>query len=186
MILRQPLLSGLLSIGMVMTIAFPGSTRSAKVAYEMNLRSSPSVEGQRIDGLPEGTPLEVLKVVSSLDQNNPYWYYVRSTGRLRTEGWATSSLVSFNPSNQRYGTLIGQQNDVINIRSGPSLDNRVVHTGTLGDLITIGQSKFVPTNNSRTGYDWYVVTYPNGATGWVRGDLINIWPKGCIITCPYN
>lgn len=186
MTLRQQFLMGLWGIGMVMTIAFPGSARSAKVAYEVNLRSGPSVEAQRIDGLPEGTPLEVLKVVSSSDQNNPYWYYVRSTGRLKTEGWVTSSLVRFNASNQRYGTLMGQQDDVINIRSGPSLKDRVVHTGTLGDLITIGQSKFIPTNNSRTGYYWYPINYPNGATGWVRGDLIRVWPKGCIITCPEN
>jgi len=186
MTLRQQFLMGLLGIGMVMTIAFPGSARRAKVAYEVNLRSGPSVEAKRIDGLPEGTPLEVLKVVSSSDQNNPYWYYVRSTGRLKTEGWVTSSLVRFNASNQRYGTLIGQQDDVINIRSGPSLKDRAVHTGTLGDLISIGQSKFVPVNNSKAGYYWYYVTYFNGATGWVRGDLINIWPKDCIITCPAN
>ena len=53
MTLRQQFLMGLWGIGMVMTIAFPGSARSAKVAYEVNLRSSPSVESQWIDGLPE-------------------------------------------------------------------------------------------------------------------------------------
>ncbi len=187
MTLRQVLLVGLLAVGTVMAVALPGTARSAQITYEVNLRSGPSTTANRIDGLPKGTPLQVLKVIASNDRYHAYWYYVRSTGRLKTQGWVAGSYVSFDSSNQRYGTLAGQEGDVINIRSGPGLHHRIVHTGSMGDLVSVGQSKFVTTSrDSRAGYDWYPVTYPNGATGWVRSDLINLWPKDCIITCSDN
>jgi uncharacterized protein YgiM (DUF1202 family) len=177
---------GLLSLSAIGMTALPSMARPGSIDGQANLRSGPSMEADRIDGLPEGTPLEVLRIVPATSDNVRTWYYVRSTGNLRTEGWVTSNLVRFEVSNQNYGTLTGSEDDVINIRSAPNLQSQVVHTGVLGDLVKVGQSKFVPLGKGygRTGYRWYNVTYPNGSSGWVRGDLINVWPQGCIITCP--
>jgi Bacterial SH3 domain len=177
---------GLLSLSAIVLNALPSLARPALIDYEANLRSGPSMEADRIDGLPKGMPLEVLRIMPGIGQKIERWYYVRSTGDLHTEGWVTSSLVRFEASNQNYGTLAGSEGDVINIRSAPNLQSRVVHTGVLGDLVKVGESKFVPLGKDygRTGYRWYNVTYPNSASGWVRGDLINVWPQGCIITCP--
>lgn len=180
------LMVGLLSLGTIVVSAMPSMARPGFITFEANLRSGPSMNATRVDGLPEGTPLEILKIVPGTSHNVKHWYYVRSTGDLRTEGWVTSSLVRFQVSNQNYGTLAGNEDDVINIRSAPNLQSQVIHTGVMGDLVEVGQSKFVALGKGygRTGYYWYYITYPNGASGWVRGDLINVWPKGCIITCP--
>ncbi len=171
---------GLLSLSAMALNALPSMARPGSIDFQANLRSGPSMNADRIDGLPEGTPLEVLKIVPGTSHNIQYWYYVRSTGNLRTEGWVTSSLVRFEVSNQNYGTLAGSEGDVINIRVGPYLNSRIAHTGTMGDLVQVGDSYL------NAGYRWYNITYSNGASGWVRGDLINVWPQGCIITCPDN
>ncbi len=168
---------GLLSLGTIAITALPSMARPGFIHSEANLRSGPSTESDRIDSLPEGTPLEVLRMVVGTNHNMRTWYYVRSTGTLRTEGWITSSLVRFKSSNQNYGTLAGNEGDVINIRSTPNLWSQVIHRGENGDLVSVGESKFVPLSSDavRTGHRWYNITYPNGTSGWVRGDLINLW-----------
>ena len=181
MIFRNCVLVSLLSIGAVMSSAVPGMTRPATIDIEANLRSGPSINSSRIDGLPVGTSIEVLKIVNSQERYRGYWYYVKTNGRFQTEGWVSDSLVRFNASNQTYGALVGDADDVIYLRSAPRRSSEVLHTGTKGDLVVVGQSK-----RSNDGYPWYYVTFPNRSAGWVRGDLISVWPKGCIITCPAN
>jgi uncharacterized protein YgiM (DUF1202 family) len=185
MIFRKSLVVGLLSVTALMVAALPGMARPGTIDIEANVRSSASLQADVLDGLPVGTTVEVLKIVTEPERGD-YWYYLRSTGDLKTQGWVRSNLVRFKPSDQSYGTLAGEPGDVINIRSAPSTQGEVLHTGVLGDLVTVGRSKFVPLGDAygRTGYRWHYVTYPSGAAGWVRGDLISVWPKGCIITCP--
>jgi Bacterial SH3 domain len=178
MIVRKSLVVGLLSVTALMVAALPGMARPGTIDIEANVRADASLQAEVLDGLPVGTSVEVLKIVTEPTRGD-YWYYLRSTGRLKTQGWVRSNLVRLKPSNESYGTLAGESGDVINIRSAPSTQGEVLHTGVLGDLVTVGRSK-----NSDGGYRWHYVTYPNGAAGWVRGDLINVWPKGCIITCP--
>ncbi|MBD2326447.1 SH3 domain-containing protein [Alkalinema sp. FACHB-956] len=165
-----------------MVNALPGMTRPATIDSEgwgAMVRSGPSLKMRELGSLAHGAPVEVLKVTTTNDSDSGlYWYYVQSTGRSRAEGWVSGSLVRFKSSNQTYGTLAGSSNDVINIRSAPSLKGNVVHTGVVGDLVTVGRS------SRDAGYRWYHITYPNGSKGWVREDLISVWPQGCIITCP--
>jgi uncharacterized protein YgiM (DUF1202 family) len=172
----KSLMVGLLSLGTIAASALPGMARPGYIYSEANVRSAPSFNSRRVDGLPEGTPLEILRVVPGRGDGRT-WYYVHSTGQLRTEGWVSSNLVKFEPTGRQYGTLMGDDGDVINIRSSHSTDSRVKHTGTKGDFVEVGESKFIPLGQGygRTGYYWYYVTYPNGASGWVRGDLIAVW-----------
>jgi uncharacterized protein YgiM (DUF1202 family) len=169
---------GLLSLSAIAVSALPTMARPGSIYSGANLRAQPSVESQRIDSLPEGTPLEILQVIPARNSNARTWYYIRSTGNLRSEGWVSANLITVEPSDEIYGNLTGTAGDVINIRSAPNLESRVIHTGVRGDLVQVGESYL------QAGYRWYNVTYPNGASGWVRGDLINVWPQGCIITCP--
>jgi hypothetical protein len=170
MTFRKSLVIGLFSLSALIAGAMPSLARSATISYEANLRSGPSLYTSRIDGLPEGTPLEVMRIVADTDsETQSHWYYVRSTGRLKTEGWVTSSLVNFNASNRSYGTIAGEPGDVINIRSTPNLNGRVLHTGVMGDVVMLGDSKI-----DGNGYRWHYVIYPNQASGWVRADLISI------------
>jgi hypothetical protein len=164
------LVIGLLSLSAVISAALPSLARPATISYEANLRSGPSLYTSRIDGLPEGTPLEVMRIVADTNsETQSHWYYVRSTGRLKTEGWVTSSLVNFNASDRSYGTITGEAGDVINIRSAPNLNGKVLHTGVMGDVVMLGDSEI-----DNNGYRWHYVIYPNQAAGWVRADLISI------------
>ncbi len=178
MIFRKTIVTGLLTFIALATTALPGMTRSAAIdpaqRAGVNVRSAASISSSVIDGLAGGTPIEVLNI----SKNG--WYYIRSTGNIIIEGWVARELVRFNPSGSIYGTLNGNVGDTINIRSAPSTSSSILHTGIMGDLVSVGRSALV------NGDRWHVVVYPNGSTGWVRSDLISIWPKGCIITCPAN
>jgi hypothetical protein len=170
MTFHKNLVIGLLSLSALIAGALPSLARSATISYEANLRSGPSLYTSRIDGLPEGTPVEVMRILADTDsETQSYWYYVRSTGRLKTEGWVTSTLVKFNSRNFSYRTLVGDPGDVINIRSAPNLDGTVLHTGVVGDLVRLSESKI-----DRNGYRWHYVIYPNQAAGWVRADFISV------------
>jgi SH3-like domain-containing protein len=165
---------GLLSLGTIVISALPSMARPGYIYSEANVRSAPSVNARRIDGLPTGTPLEILRVDSGRDSRG--WYYVRSTGQLRTEGWVSSALVNFEQDGRQYGTLRGSDGDVINIRSEHNTGSRIKHTGMAGDLVEVGESRVGRSmRQSESGYTWYQVTYPNGASGWVRSDLISVW-----------
>ncbi len=178
MIFRKTIVTGLLSLAALGLQSLPSMARPAVVdpaqRAGINVRSGPSMNSSITDGLAAGTPIEVLNI--SPDR----WYFVRSNGRFPIEGWVASELVRFNPSGSIYGTLTGEPGDTINIRSAPSTASSILHTGVMGDLVSVGRSALV------NGDRWHVVVYPNGSTGWVRADLISIWPKGCIITCPDN
>ena len=179
MLLRNYVMAGLLGAGVLMAAALPGMARPGTINYPINVRSGPSSLTERVDGLPEGTPVEVLRLVRG--ERGSYWYYVRSTGDLRTEGWVDGFYVPFRSSSRTYGSLSGDSDDVINLRSDPSLNSEVLNTGLPGDIVTVGESR-----RGEAGYYWYYVTYPNQSAGWVRGDLISIWPKGCVVACKGN
>lgn len=178
MIFRKTIVTGLLSLATLAINALPSMARPATIdpaqRAGVNVRSGPSMNSDVTEGLAGGTPIEVLNISKNR------WYFVRSTGRFPIEGWVASELIRFNPSGSIYGTLNGNVGDTINIRSAPSTSSSILHTGVMGDLVSVGRSALV------SGDRWHVVVYPNGSTGWVRADLISIWPKGCIITCPDN
>jgi Bacterial SH3 domain len=168
MIFRKSLVVGLLSVGGLIASALPGVARPATIGIEANVRSAASLQANILDGLPVGTNVEVLNITFE-PKRGDYWYYLRSTGNLKTEGWVRSNLVNFNSTRETYGTLSGDRGDVINIRSAPTTQGKVLHTGVTGDLVTVGRAM-----TGDGGKRWYNVTYPNRSAGWVREDLISI------------
>jgi uncharacterized protein YgiM (DUF1202 family) len=179
MILRKSWLVGLCSVGAVMLAAMPGMARPATLDTDANVRSGASRRSPVEETLSKGAPVEVTNIVLGDDGN--YWYYVKSPIEGTASGWVRGDLVRFGSSQSRYGTLGGDRGDRINVRSGPGTDREILHYGLSGDLVTVGRSQY-----EYDGDFWYEVTFPNGASGWVREDLIAVWPKGCIITCPDN
>ena len=170
---------GLLSFGALMASALPAIARPATLIADTNLRTDPSLTATVSRVLPRGCNLEVLNI--RLADNGVYWYYVRSQVQGRAEGWVVSSLTEFEPSQKRYATLAGDRSDTINVRSAPNLNSNILHYGVPGDLVTVEES-----SQQFQGYRWHRVKFPSNATGWVREDLLSIWPQGCIITCPAN
>jgi uncharacterized protein YgiM (DUF1202 family) len=170
---------GLLSLGTMMTGSLPVMARPATVTTDSNIRSGASLKSPVLEVLPSGGEVEVLNIVLT---NRDYWYYVRPKVEGTAEGWVRSNLIRFKPSNLIYGTLAGDRDSKINVRSRPSLDGKILHYGLAGDLVIVGESQKVAGQR----HSWYRVTFPNQASGWVREDLLAVWPKGCIITCPDN
>ncbi|BAZ13483.1 hypothetical protein NIES4071_53220 [Calothrix sp. NIES-4071] len=167
----------ILSFGTLMTGALPVMARPATLTTDSNLRTDASLTASILEVLPPGSNVEVLNITAGSDGN--YWYYVRPEVEGTPDGWIRSNLVSFKPSSKSYATLVGSLGDKINVRSSPSLNSKILHYGLSGDLVTVEDS-YKESGN----YRWYRVKFPSNATGWVRQDLISVWPKGCIITCP--
>jgi hypothetical protein len=172
MIFCKSLVVGLLTVGGLIASALPGVARPATIGIEANVRSAASLEARVLDGLPVGTNVEVLNIFQEPEryqQQQHTWYYLRSSGRIKTEGWVRRELVNFGSTSESYGTLSADLDDVINIRSAPTTQGKILHTGVTGDLVTVGRAM-----TGDGGKRWYHVTYPNRSAGWVREDLISI------------
>jgi uncharacterized protein YgiM (DUF1202 family) len=177
MVLHKSWLMGLCSVGAVLLAAMPGMARPATLDTDANVRSRASLQAPVAEILSAGATVEVTNIVLADDGN--HWYYVQSAIEGTASGWVRSDLVRFESSQARYGTLGGDRGDRINVRSGPGTDRSILHYGLSGDLVKVGRTRY-------DGDVWYEVTFPNRASGWVREDLIAVWPKGCVITCPVD
>jgi SH3-like domain-containing protein len=172
---------GLATLGTIVTSSLPAIARPATLTTEdangrVNVRSAASVKSSVLETLKTGGGIEVLNIVQV---KGDYWYYVRSDIEGTAEGWVNSNFVRFKSSDQRFATLKGSRDERINVRSGPTTNSRATHYGLSGDLVSVGRLV-----RGDEGERWYYVTFPNQSSGWVRSDLLSIWPKGCIITCP--
>jgi uncharacterized protein YgiM (DUF1202 family) len=175
--LRTKATAGLLALGTLMTGILPAMARPATVTSTSNLRADASLRAPVEDVLPSGANVEVLNIRVGNDGN--YWYYAQPSVEGTLSGWIRSDLVSFNSSNKRYATLVGSRGSKINVRAAATLNSKALHYGLVGDLVTVEDS-YKTAGQSR----WYRVKFPSNASGWIREDLLSIWPQGCIITCP--
>jgi uncharacterized protein YgiM (DUF1202 family) len=179
MTLMTKLTAGLLTFGTLITGILPAMARPATLTSRSNLRTDASVTAPVEEILPSGSNLEVLNITIGKDGN--YWYYVQPEVEGTLSGWVRSDLVRFKPSNKRYATIAGNRGYKANVRTGANLRSKVLYNALSGDLVTVEDSY-----KEARQYRWYRVKFPNGVTGWVREDLLSIWPQGCIITCPVN
>lgn len=144
--------------------ALPAIARPATLYTHTNVRSGASLNAPVREVLAPGGTVEVLNIATGSD--GKAWSYVRSNIEGTEEGWVRSDLLNFQGSNRDYGILLGQPGDRINIRADASTQSAIRHYGLSGDVVRLVQS------TRRGGFNWHCVTFPNGATGWVRGDLI--------------
>jgi uncharacterized protein YgiM (DUF1202 family) len=177
----QKLVASGFVLGTLLATSLPSLARSATLSTQdangrVNLRAAASVKARVLAELKQGGTVEVLNIFKGSD--GTYWYYVQSAPE-GTAGWVRGDFVRFKQSKQQYGTLQGERDDKINVRSAPSRKGNILHYGLVGDLVVVERS--MPGDE---GYRWHYVTFPNQAAGWVREDLLSLWPKGCIITCP--
>ncbi|BAY12268.1 SH3 domain-containing protein [Calothrix sp. NIES-2098] len=179
MSLITKLTAGLLTFATLMAGILPAMARPATLTSRSNLRTSASLTASVEEILPSGSNLEVLNL--TVGDDGDYWYFVQPTVEGTARGWIRSDLVSFKPSQKRYATISGERGYKINVRSSPNLGGKVLHTGLSGDLVTVEDSY-----QQAGEYRWYRIKFPNNVTGWVREDLLSIWPQGCIIICPVH
>lgn len=179
MSLMTKLLVGCVALGTFATGTFPVLALPATLTTGSNLRRHASEGANIITTVPQGTQVKVLNTTSNYPD---YWYYIefQRAGKL-INGWVRSDLISVRLGNNTYANIKGVNESSVNVRSQPNTNSRIIRTATVGDIITIEGSSRGSGNNL-----WYFVKFPHGATGWVRGDFVSVWPKGCVISCPYN
>ncbi|MDZ8108606.1 MAG: SH3 domain-containing protein [Nostoc sp. DedQUE12a] len=175
--LMRKLTAGLLTFGTLMTQVLPVMARPATLTSRSNLRTDASLNASVEEILPSGANVEVLNI--TVGNDGEYWYYVQPKLEGTLSGWLRSDLVRFEVSNKRYATIAGKRGYKINVRSSPNLKSKVVYNALSGDLVTVEDSYKQPGQ-----YRWYRIKFPSNVIGWVREDLLSIWPQGCIITCP--
>lgn len=68
----------------------------------------------------------------------------------------------------------------VNVRSGPSVNRGLAFKTPLGVQATIRDVQPDADNGGKDGktYQWFLVTFPDGRSGWVRDDLIEIEGDG--------
>lgn len=172
---RRCSIVSILSLFVLLPLSQPGMARPASTDKDANIRSSASLQSKVLSVLPPKSEVEVLNLF--LAKDSELWYYVNPKQKGAARGWIRSDLIRFKPSNQIFGTLTGARDERINIRTTPQ--GKILHYGLPGDLVTVGKSA-----KGKLSHRWYRVTFPSNASGWVREDLLSLWPKGCIITCP--
>jgi uncharacterized protein YgiM (DUF1202 family) len=177
MALMTKVTAGLLTFATLTSGVLPATALPATMTTRSNLRTGASLTAQVEEILPSGSTVEVLNI--TVGDDGKYWYYVQPNLEGTLSGWVRNDLVSMKLGNKRYGTITGKRGYKVNVRSSPNLTGKVVRNAASGDLVTIEDSY------QEVGqYRWYRIRFPGNVTGWVREDLLSIWPKGCIITCP--
>ncbi|MGG6262958.1 SH3 domain-containing protein [Leptolyngbya sp. AN03gr2] len=155
------------SLGALLLSVLPAMARPATVVTNANLRSSASSTAPVIDSVGRNGTVEVLN--AALDDRGWTWYYVQSEIEGTENGWLRYDMVRFNPTDRTYAMLKGDRDSQINVRSAPTTTSRILHYGIGGDIVEIDDGR-----TQREGsYSWYWVTFPNQASGWVRGDLLS-------------
>jgi tetratricopeptide (TPR) repeat protein len=164
----------------------PNRLTSRPLSQEIFLRS-PS--GERVDiyaqpsvsstsphyGL-NGDRVTALEQIQS--KNGDTWYFVRFPSGA--DGWVRSDFVKLGNSSDRASKqsvqfphsaqLVGQSSgSKVNVRSAPSTRSNSPHYGLVGDRVTALQQ-----SQGDDGQTWYYVRFSSGATGWVRGDFVEL------------
>lgn len=133
----------------------------------LNLRTSAGLSHTVIDVLESGTALVVTAGPNTADGYN--WYEVRT--KVGTTGWVAGEFLEFVRSWARFtpGELVAVDTPRLNCRSGPGLNNDVIHIMDSGTEVTILDG---PT--AANGYHWYKVQTGNGDAGWVIGESLDV------------
>jgi hypothetical protein len=91
----------------------------------------------------------------------------KTTPSISSKSEVPASSTGFPISAQLIGQTSGSR---VNIRSAPSTRSDSPHYGLVGDRITALQQ-----TKGDDGNIWYFVQFSSGATGWVRGDFVELY-----------
>ncbi len=134
----------------------------------VNIRSGPGLKYEEIDQYPKNTVFDILS--ESTDNDNKTWYKIQLP--YKKEGWIAGWLVnvSFDEDKdsseyvkdlRKDALIIG---NVVNVRSGSSLQHDVIDQVEKGDVLVIaGQAN-----------DWYEVLLSDSSSGWIHNSLVSM------------
>lgn len=137
------------------------------ITPQASIKQEKFVDSKELDKLNIGSQIVVKEVIDN-------WYRVQMLN-AEGEGWISADEViindaSFRESNLKKGEVTV---NVLNVRTGPSTNDRVITQARKGNIVTIIKAS----NN------WYEVFLSSGTKGWIHSDYIKItydFPKGVI------
>jgi N-acetylmuramoyl-L-alanine amidase len=154
-------------ISILATTSVAGAVSSpVKIKVEvnlLNLRMGPSTAHTRIQGLPSGTPLEVLF-------REREWLLVRL--KDGSTGWVDGKYTSFNKNMaDKLPPVIGEKATVtvslLNVRLGPDLNYQRINQLHQDNTITVYFHEG----------DWLLARLADGTSGWVYRQYTSFAPK---------
>ncbi|HEY9616573.1 MAG TPA: SH3 domain-containing protein [Microcoleaceae cyanobacterium] len=157
----------------VPALAVPAILSGQQPGSRVNVRAQPTTAAGTPNYGLVGDQVEVLDSAQGYSDNYT-WYYVKF--RSGATGWVRGDFVTFvsgqggsSPSN-RVGYLhTADPGSRVNVRSAPSTNANSPHYGIDGDRVQVFDS-----TRGGDGYTWYYIKFRSGATGWVRGDFIDL------------
>ena len=135
--LGKMLMFAALTVALLTVTAFAAENETGTVnADALRLRSEPSTDSSTVTYLNNGATVEVLEDLGD-------WYYISANG---STGYVSAEYISFKSSSSstssaRAESAAGQTGvitgDLVNFRSGPSMDDNILTTLTGGSEISI-------------------------------------------------
>ena len=157
---------------------------SGKTNNTVNMRKTPSKNGDLVKKLEKGTSVEIVSQVDGKDGDGKKWYEVTVGG---TSGYIRSDLVDkVNNSNTNTGTKVGEVESVtpvgatitgsntVRVRTSAdtSTGNNILTTANKGTSVTV-----IGKTTGADGKTWYQVKLNvdgNDVVGYVRSDYLAI------------
>ena len=163
-----PLLVCCILIGSSTTFSYGSS--ATVISKEGVVREEPSFEGKSVKVFTIGEELKII-------ENKSDWYLIESMDESnKVSGWIYRDLVvsDLNKEVVKVGVV---NTNVLNVRSGPAIEQTLLTTLRKGDQVTIIGDKDI----------WYQIQLSNGVKGWVHGNYIDIrtaynYPNGKVIS----
>ncbi|MGI0486919.1 SH3 domain-containing protein [Pantanalinema rosaneae CENA516] len=156
----------------VPALAVPAMLSGQQPGSRVNVRSQPTTNASAPHYGLVGDRVEVLDSAQGYSDNYT-WYYVKF--RSGATGWVRGDFVTFvsgqgGPATSRVGYLrTADRGSRVNVRLAPSTSAASPHYGIDGDRVQVMNS-----TRGGDGYTWYHVKFRSGATGWVRGDFVDL------------
>lgn len=132
------------------------------VGGDVNLRTSPNLNGGKLTAMKEGQTATYLNG-SSVDDRGVVWYKVNFNGNV---GWVSSRYTELY---NNYSTVQAVGGNC-NIRNAPNLNGNEIGLMKEGQKGTYLNSSSV----DERGVTWYRVSF-NGKTGWVSSRYTNVY-----------
>lgn len=178
MAVKRHFLSILATTAMTLGLAVPAFAVPAMLSGQqpgsrVNVRSQPTTNAASPHYGLVGDRVEVLNSTEGYSDSYT-WYYVKF--RSGAAGWVRGDFVTFvsgqggpAPSSRTGYLRTADAGSRVNVRSAPSTSATSPHYGIDGDRVQVFDS-----TRGGDGYTWYYIKFRSGATGWVRGDFIDL------------
>ncbi len=138
------------------------------IGENVNIRKGP---GTNFDTVTTVTSyMELRGIYEAQDSNGNIWYLVRLPNNV--EGWVASWVVEvrkYSEAKQPVSNRIAIIEPIVNVREGPSIQSRIVHT-----IQTRSEFPVISQGNDINGKLWYEIRLDAQTSGWIASWVVTL------------